>query len=92
MDWFQVSFDVAADLTDDVLLAERKRHQAYLMVDRGTILGSPEAITNLPKQQLSRLRKFLVSVLVHICRVLFCCANNNPPQGEDCLLYFPNVN
>ena len=41
------------------MAAERKRHQAYLMVDRGTILGVPDALTNLPKQRLSRFRKLI---------------------------------
>lgn len=32
----------------------RRRHLAYLMADQGTLVGNPEAISNLPKQHLVR--------------------------------------
>jgi hypothetical protein len=50
----QVSFKVAASLNDMVMETHRRRHLAYLMADRGTLVGNPEAVPNLPKQHLSR--------------------------------------
>ena len=76
----QVSFEVSADLTDELLVSERKRHQAYLMVDRGTILGSPEAITNLPKQQLSRLKRIFSSFFSNFFRAMFGCMISPHPD------------
>lgn len=32
----------------------RRRHLAYLMADQGGLVGNPEAVANLPKQQLAR--------------------------------------
>lgn len=32
----------------------RRRHLAYLMADQGGLVGNPEAVANLPKQQLVR--------------------------------------
>jgi hypothetical protein len=49
-----VSFKVAASLNDMVMETHRRRHLAYLMADRGTLVGNPEAVPNLPKQHLSR--------------------------------------
>jgi len=45
---------VAASLNDMVMETHRRRHLAYLMADRGTLVGNPEAVPNLPKQHLSR--------------------------------------
>lgn len=50
------------------------------MVDRGTILGSPEAITNLPKQQLSRFKRIFISLFSNIYRAFFGCMIG-PPRG-----------
>ncbi|XP_069671579.1 small G protein signaling modulator 3 homolog isoform X1 [Periplaneta americana] len=49
-----VSFKVAASLNDMVMETHRRRHLAYLMADRGALVGNPEAAPNLPKQHLSR--------------------------------------
>jgi hypothetical protein len=45
---------VAASLNDMMMETHRRRHLAYLMADRGTLVGNPEAVPNLPKQHLSR--------------------------------------
>ncbi|XP_021918012.1 small G protein signaling modulator 3 homolog isoform X2 [Zootermopsis nevadensis] len=49
-----ISFMVAASLSDMVMETHRRRHLAYLMADRGALVGNPEAARNLPKQHLSR--------------------------------------
>ncbi|KAJ9578239.1 hypothetical protein L9F63_005538, partial [Diploptera punctata] len=49
-----VSFRVAASLNDMVMETHRRRHLAYLMADRGALVGNPDAAPNLPKQHLSR--------------------------------------
>lgn len=45
---------MAASLNDMVMETHRRRQLAYLMADRGTLVGNPEAVPNLPKQHLSR--------------------------------------
>lgn len=56
------------------------------MVDRGTILGVPDAITNLPKQQLSRFKRFLNSIFMRyffdVYRLMI-----RAPYGTDCSLH-----
>lgn len=84
---WQVSFNVTTELTEEMLAAERKRHQAYLMVDRGTILGVPDAITNLPKQQLSRFRKFFKSIFRRYFLKLYRRLIIKVPYGTDCSLH-----
>ncbi|KAK7793285.1 hypothetical protein R5R35_004989 [Gryllus longicercus] len=49
-----VSFNIASSLNDMVIETHRRRHLAYLMADQGTLVGNPEATSNLPKQHLSR--------------------------------------
>lgn len=50
----EVSFKVAGSLNDVVVETHRRRHLAYLMADRGALVGNPESVSNLPKQHLSR--------------------------------------
>ena len=49
-----VAYSLAGSLTDITLDSYRRRHLAYLMADRGTLVGNPESAANLPKQHLSR--------------------------------------
>lgn len=49
-----VAYSLAGSLNDVTLDSYRRRHLAYLMADRGTLVGNPESVANLPKQHLSR--------------------------------------
>jgi hypothetical protein len=70
---------VAASLNDMVMETHRRRHLAYLMADRGTLMGNPEAVPNLPKQHLSRsgfLYRFwdLFLAVFHVFQGCVCIA------------------
>jgi hypothetical protein len=49
-----VAYSLAGSFSDVTLDSYRRRHLAYLMSDRGTLVGNPESAANLPKQHLSR--------------------------------------
>lgn len=51
---FAVAAEVGGSLSNTVIETHRRRHLAYLMVDQGGLVGNPEAMSNLPKQQLVR--------------------------------------
>lgn len=51
---FAVAAEVGGSLSTTVIETHRRRHLAYLMVDQGGLVGNPEAMPNLPKQQLVR--------------------------------------
>ena len=50
-----LAYSLAGSFSDVTLDSYRRRHLAYLMSDRGTLVGNPESAANLPKQHLSRL-------------------------------------
>lgn len=50
----EVSLEVSATLADSLIETHRRRHLAYLMADQGGLVGNPDAVPNLPKQQLNR--------------------------------------
>lgn len=52
-----VAAEVGGSLSNTVIETHRRRHLAYLMVDQGGLVGNPEAMPNLPKQQLVRRRQ-----------------------------------
>lgn len=49
-----LAYSLAGSFSDVTLDSYRRRHLAYLMSDRGTLVGNPESAANLPKQHLSR--------------------------------------
>lgn len=49
-----IAYSLAGSFNDVTLDSYRRRHLAYLMSDRGTLVGNPESAANLPKQHLSR--------------------------------------
>ena len=49
-----MAYSLAGSFSDVTLDSYRRRHLAYLMSDRGTLVGNPESAANLPKQHLSR--------------------------------------
>lgn len=51
---FEISFNVGGSLSQTVIDTHRRRHLAYLMADQGGLVGNPDAVPNLPKQQLVR--------------------------------------
>lgn len=51
---FAVAAEVGGSLSNTVIETHRRRHLAYLMVDQGGLVGNPESLPNLPKQQLVR--------------------------------------
>lgn len=53
-DLFRVAMEVGGSLSTTVIETHRRRHLAYLMTDQGALVGNPETIPNLPKQQLVR--------------------------------------
>lgn len=46
--------EVGGSLSQTVIETNRRRHLAYLMADQGALVGNPEIVPNLPKQQLAR--------------------------------------
>lgn len=51
---FQVSMEIGGSLSQMVIDTHRKRHLAYLMVDQNYLVGNPDSLPNLPKQQLAK--------------------------------------
>ncbi|XP_055849031.1 small G protein signaling modulator 3 homolog isoform X2 [Episyrphus balteatus] len=51
---FANALEVGGSLSQTVIDTHRRRHLAYLMADQGGLVGNPEAVPNLPKQQLAR--------------------------------------
>lgn len=61
-----VAYSLAGSFSDVTLDSYRRRHLAYLMSDRGTLVGNPESAANLPKQHLSRYtRHYLYNLMTH---------------------------
>lgn len=51
---FKISQEVGGSLSKTVIETHRRRHLAYLTASSGGLIGNPELVPNLPKQQLAR--------------------------------------
>lgn len=51
---FKIAQEVGGSLSKTVIETHRRRHLAYLTASSGGLIGNPEIVPNLPKQQLAR--------------------------------------
>lgn len=51
---FSLAAEVGGSLSNTVIETHRRRHLSYLLIEQGGLVGNPESLPNLPKQQLAR--------------------------------------
>lgn len=52
----KISLELCKTLTQNTISTHRRRHLAYLMADRGGLVGNPDIVPNLPKQHLNKYK------------------------------------